>query len=84
MVSLVLNMKFRICSHMAALGGITGLIVALVLLYETPLMGFLSLTLIAAGFSGTARLVLGVQRPSEIYTGFGIGFAVVLTTLLVY
>ena len=80
----VLNMKFRICSHMAALGGIVGLIVALVLLYETPLMGFLSLTLVAAGFSGTARLVLGVQQPSEVYAGFGIGFAVVLTTLLVY
>ncbi|MCP4310725.1 MAG: hypothetical protein GY790_05645 [Bacteroidetes bacterium] len=81
---MLLNLKFRICGHLAAIGGIAGLIMGLILLYETPLQGFLVMTLVAAGLSGSARLILGVQRPVEIYTGFLLGFGVVLTTLLVY
>ena len=81
---LLLNIKFRICGHTAAIGGIVGLIIALVLLYETPLQNFLIMTLVAGGLTGSARLILGVQRPVEVYTGFMLGFAVVLTTLLVY
>jgi len=80
----VVNVKFRICGHMAALGGIAGLIVGLILLYETPLQAYLVMTLLAGGLTGTARLILGVQRPIEIYTGFMMGFGVVLLTLLVY
>jgi len=81
---LILGSKFRICNHMAGLGGLTGLIIALILLYETPLQGALLLTFIAAGATGTARLLLGRQRPVEVYTGFLLGFGVVLTTLLIY
>lgn len=81
---LLLNIKFRICGHMAAIGGIAGLIIGLIFLYETPLQGFLIMTLLAGGLTGSARLILGVQRPVEVYTGFMLGFAVVLTTLLVY
>lgn len=81
---ILLNIKFRICGHMAAIGGIAGLIIGLIVLYQTPLQGFLVMTLLAGGLTGSARLILGVQRPVEIYTGFMLGFAVVLTTLLVY
>lgn len=75
---------FRICSHTAAVGGIAGLIFALILLYETPLQVSLAITFLGAGIVGTARLILGVQRPVEVYSGFLLGFGVVLTTLLVY
>jgi hypothetical protein len=75
---------FRICGHTAAVGGIAGLIIALILQFETPLQVLLSVTLLVAGLVGTARLILGVQRPVEVYTGFLLGFGVVLTTLLVY
>jgi len=81
---ILLNIRFRICGHMAAIGAITGLIIALIILYETPLQGFLVMAVLAGGLSGSSRLILGVQRPVEIYTGFLLGFGVVLTTLLVY
>ena len=81
---ILVTIKFRICAHMAAIGGITGLIIALILQYEIPLEGFLAMTLVMAGLTGSARLILKVQRPVEIYTGFLLGFGVVLTTLLVY
>jgi hypothetical protein len=82
-VLIVVNIKFRICVHMAAIGGITGLVVVLIFLYETPLQGFLVMSILAAGLTGTARQILGVQRPVEIYTGFLVGFGVVIITLLV-
>ena len=81
---LLISLKFKICSHMTALGGITGLILSLILLFETPLQGVLMISFIAAGITGTARLSLGIQRPVEIYSGYLLGVAVVMITLLVY
>lgn len=81
---LLLSFRFRLCMHMTALGGITGLIIALTLLYETQMEGILMLVLIAAGLTGTAKLILKTQKPGEVLAGYLIGFGIVLTTLLVY
>lgn len=81
---MLLTFRFRICGHSAAVGGITGLIFVLIFQYETPLFGFLIASILVAGLVGTSRLILGVQRPVEVYTGFLLGIGVVLTTLLVY
>ena len=81
---LLVSLKFKICGHMTAFGGISGLIIALILLYETPIQGVLMITLLAAGLTGSARLAMGVQRPVEVYTGYMLGFGVVITTILVY
>ncbi len=81
---LILNLKFKICLHTTALGGLTGLIIALIYLYETPLQGVLMLSLLAGGVVGTARLAMGGRRSGEIYAGYLIGFGIVLGTLLVY
>lgn len=81
---LLLSFRFRLCIHMTALGGITGLIIALTLLYEIQMEGILMLVLMAAGLTGSARLMLGAQKPGEILAGYLIGFGIVLTTLLVY
>jgi hypothetical protein len=83
-ILLLLSLKFRICGHMTALGGISGLVIGLVLLLETPLLWILAMVILAAGLTGSARLLVGVQRPAEVYSGFLLGFVVVLTTLLVY
>ena len=81
---MLLTFRFRICGHTAAVGGLVGLILALILQYETPLYGFLIVCFLIAGLVGTSRLILGVQRPVEVYTGFLLGLGVVLMTLLVY
>ncbi|MEN8156025.1 MAG: hypothetical protein ABFS10_03680 [Bacteroidota bacterium] len=83
-VVLLVSVKFKICGHMAALGGMTGLIAALMLLYETPLQGILIVSLLATGLTGSARLITGAQRPAEVYSGFLVGFGVVLATFLLY
>ncbi len=81
---LILGVKFKLCSHSAGLGGLTGLIIALIFLYDTSLQGVLMLTLLGAGLTGSARLALGMQRPGAVYTGYLLGFFAVIITLLVY
>lgn len=83
-VLIALNLKFRISFHTTALGGMTGLIIALIFLYETPLLLFLLLTIIAGGLTATAQLAQGVQRSGEVYVGYLLGFGLVLGTMLIY
>jgi hypothetical protein len=81
---MIISLKFKICMHMAALGGITGLVLGLIILYETPLQGMLVMSLAAAGLTGSARMLEGSNRPGGVYSGYLIGLGVVLVTLLVY
>ncbi len=83
-ILLLVSLRFNICGHMTALGGITGLTLSLIVLYGTPLQGVLMITLLASGLTGSARLSLKIQRPVEIYTGYLLGVVVVMLTLLVY
>lgn len=80
---LMLNLKFKISMHTAALGGMAGLIIALIYLYETPLQGLLLLSLFAGGLTGSARMAQG-DGWGSILGGFLLGFGVVLFTILVY
>jgi hypothetical protein len=80
---LALNLRFSVSLNTAALGGLTGLIIALIYLYETQLEGLLILVLFAGGLMGTSRLAMG-DRQGEIIWGFLLGFGVVLVTILVY
>lgn len=82
-LAVLLKLRFRISIHAAAMGGITGLIIALIYLYQTPLQGFLMLSILAGGLSGSSRLVMG-DYWGGILGGFFLGFAMVLITILVY
>ena len=81
---LIFSMKIKLCSHMVGLGGLTGLIIALIILFNTPLIGYLLLTFLVTGITGSARLLIGAQRSVEIYTGYLLGFGVVMGTILIY
>jgi hypothetical protein len=81
---MLISIKVQISMHTAGLGGVVGLIIALIIFYGTQLEGFLLVALLAGGLVGTARLLEGAHRPGEIYSGFIVGFASVLTVLLLY
>jgi len=81
---MLLNLRFHICIHSAAMGGLTGLIIALIFLYETPLQGVLILSLLAGGLLGSSRLAMGIVRWWEVLIGYLLGFLVVLLTILIY
>lgn len=82
-ILVILNLRFRISMHAAALGGLSGLIIALIFLYEAPIQGFLMLSILAGGITGSARLAMG-DHWGELLSGFLLGFAVILITLLLY
>ena len=81
---ILLNLRFHICVHSAALGGLTGLIIAMIFLYETPLEGVLMLSLLAGGLTGSSRLAMGIQSGWEVLAGYMLGFCVVLVTIIIY
>lgn len=76
--------RHNICIHSAGLGGMAGLVLSLMVIYESPLQIYLAAILLMAGLTGSARLWEGVQKPGEVYSGFILGMAVVPTTLMVY
>ncbi len=84
LLMILLNLRFHICLHSAALGGLSGLIIAIIFLYETPMEGVLMLSLLAGGLTGSARLALGTFRWWDVLAGYVLGFAVVLLTILIY
>jgi hypothetical protein len=81
---ILLNLRFRICVHTAALGGLAGLIIAMIVTFRTPLQLTLMLSFLAGGLMGSARLALGVNRWWEVLSGYLLGFSVVFLTILIY
>jgi len=81
---ILLNLRFHLCTHSAAQGGLTGLIIALIFLYQAPLLLILMLSLLAGGLTGSSRLALGTNRWWEVLAGYLLGFCVVLFSVLIY
>lgn len=81
---ILLNLRFHLCTHSAALGGLTGLIIALIFLYQTPLLLILMISILAGGLTGSSRLALGTNRWWEVLAGYLLGFCVVLFSVLIY
>ena len=81
---LLISIWVQISMHTAALGGLAGLVIALIIFYGTQLEGFLLVVLLAGGLVGTARLLVGAHHPGEVYSGFVLGFMAVLGILLLY
>lgn len=82
LIALIINFFRKISLHMIAMGGITGLFLALSfkLLLEIP---YLIITLILiSGLTGYARLRLNVHKALEVYVGYFLGFAILFLIIL--
>jgi hypothetical protein len=70
-----INMRFKISSHAAGIGGVVAVYAVLIkhswIMHST---GILALLVLLAGVVSTARLSLNAHRVSEIYTGLLLGF----------
>lgn len=74
LLTALINLKYKISAHMVGLGGLFGMVISLHILLRLDLLVFLVAIILAAGITGAARLVLNEHRPSQIYTGFVLGF----------
>ena len=74
---------WKISIHTTGIGGVTGAIIALSLIYGFDMSIWIALLLIASGITASARLYLGDHNPLQVYAGYFWGLGVVLGTILV-
>ena len=69
----IINVWWKISTHSAAIGGVTGAIVAFSLIFSFNPVWWLCLVLILAGMVGTARMILRQHSLSQVVAGFFVG-----------
>lgn len=77
LICALISYRWKISTHMAALSGLVGLILALSFKWMFDLRLILAGLILAAGFAGWARLNDNAHTPAQVYAGFGVGFTVV-------
>lgn len=75
---LVVNIKWKISAHMAGIGGITGLFVAVSYKMMMDFQLLIYILILLAGIIGYARLKLNAHKAAEVYTGYITGLSVFL------
>ncbi|KPK87532.1 MAG: hypothetical protein AMS27_02215 [Bacteroides sp. SM23_62_1] len=84
LAAFIITSKWKISAHMIGNGGITGLITYLIFYLQINLEIYLIIIIVVAGLTGAARMILDAHKPSEIYSGFIVGFTVISLIMLMY
>ena len=74
LILLIISYFWKISAHMVGIGGFIGLIASISLRFGANFTGLLIIAIIIAGVTGYARLILSSHNPSQVYSGFGLGF----------
>jgi len=83
-LNFIINLKWKISSHLIGIGGIIGLIVIMRLLQLTPPLYFLILAIITGGLLFWARIESGSHNWKQALAGLGLGIVVVPLTILIF
>ena len=84
LITLLITIRFKISIHMVGMGGLMALIIFISFYLKVNLSFYLILAVLIAGITGTARLQLKAHNPVEVYSGFILGFAVVMLMMVLY
>lgn len=82
MVILFISLFWKISIHMAGIGGVTGMIIALTFIYGIDTTIILSISILMAGLIASSRLALNAHNLSQLITGFFVGTLVVFGLML--
>jgi hypothetical protein len=80
---LAISYFWKISAHLVGWGGVVGLIVVLSFRFDTDLMLFLIIAIVAAGVTAFARLRLDEHKPEQVYSGFMVGFLTITTVFTI-
>ncbi len=69
-----INMVWKISTHMAAVGGVAGGIIAFTHLFLYNPIWWLCLVIFLSGLLGSARMILRQHTLAQVTAGFGVGF----------
>jgi len=81
---LLISLKWKISLHSAGAGAIASLVLVLSLKMSSGLPFLIMLSVLISGIILSSRLKLNTHSPSEVYTGFITGFAILAAGLLLY
>ncbi len=73
---MIVSIRWKISAHMAGIGGLIGVFMALSFRLNTDTSVLLSYLITAAGLIGTSRLILDKHNPVQVYSGFFAGFII--------
>ena len=80
-IMFLINLKFKISIHSAAIWAIAGYALALAMKLSLPELKYAVFSaIVAGGLIGTSRLYLGYHRPKEVWMGSLLGFFYCLAT----
>ncbi len=82
-LSLIINFKWKISSHMVGLGGLTGTFTVLFYKFQLNISYLIAILIVISGLTGYARLKLNSHTHAQIYAGFGLGL-VIMTVFLFF
>lgn len=69
----IINIWWKISAHMIGIGGMFGVLVALGVFMQLPLLLVISICVFLAGIIGFARLYLEAHTHNQVYVGFAFG-----------
>ena len=72
-VCAIVNIWWKICIHMAGIGGMAGALLAISLVFQFNPLWWLSVIILVAGLVGTARMILRQHSLRQIVGGFMVG-----------
>lgn len=72
-VCAIVNIWWKICIHMAGIGGMAGALLAISLVFQFNPLWWLSVIILVAGLIGTARMILRQHSLRQIVGGFVVG-----------
>ena len=78
----IINVWWKISTHTAAIGGVTGSLIAFSLLYNFDPMWWLCLTLIVSGMVGSSRMILRQHSLEQVTSGFFLGIVSSFLTII--
>lgn len=84
LVVLIVTYVWKISSHMAGIGGLTGLVLCLSYALKADMMYYLIAVIILSGILAYSRLKLNAHSNAQVYAGFLLGLLVVSSICLIY
>lgn len=84
MCCFTINLRWKISLHMTAIGGVTGMILAINMIGYGQVFPILIVMLMLSGLLASARLYLGKHNINQIAAGFFLGLFIMLISLSLF
>ena len=78
----LINVWWKISTHTAAIGGVTGALQAFSMIFGFNPIGWLCVVIILAGMVGTSRMILRQHSLRQVCYGFLLGLVAAYTVIL--